>query len=165
MLHAPSLALGLFGTWLLWSGHIEQFFVGAGLFSVILVVFLARRMSILDQESVPLHLGRRIPGYWGWLILQIVKANFQVARLILSREMRISPTLVRVNALQKTDLGRVIYANSIILTPATLTMDIHEGIVTVHGMTRVSAREVEEGEMNRRVACLESAEGRERGGT
>ena len=162
MLRAPSLALGLFGTWLLWSGHMELFFISAGFFSVLLVIFLAKRMSILDQESVPIHLGRRIPGYWGWLMLQIIKANFQVARLILSREMRISPTLVRVNALQKTDLGRVIFANSIILTPATLTMDVHEGIITVHGMTRDSAREVEEGEMNRRVARLETTEDRER---
>ncbi len=162
MFYAPSLALGLFGTWLLWSGHTEPFFICAGLFSVILVIFLARRMSILDQESVPLHLGTGIPGYWGWLMLQIVKANFQVARLILSREMRISPTLVRVKALQKTDLGRVIFANSIILTPATLTMDIHEGIVTVHGMTRAAVREVEEGEMNRRVARLESIEGQKK---
>lgn len=156
MLHALSLALGLFGTWLLWSGHTEMFFIGAGLVSVGLVIYVAIRMSVLDSESVPLHLGVRVLGYWGWLLKEIVKANFEVARIILSKDMKISPTMIKVKAHQTTDLGRVIFANSIILTPATLTMDVHEGMVTVHGLTRESTMEVAEGEMNRRVARLEA---------
>lgn len=156
MVHAISLALGLFGTWLLWSGHMGLFLVGLGLLSAALVVYLAHRMAVVDSEGVPVHLWGRIFGYWGWLLVQIVKANFDVARIVLSRKLDISPTIVKVSSLQQTDLGRVIFANSIILTPATLTMDIHEGVLTVHGLTQRSAAEVEEGEMNRRVARLES---------
>lgn len=156
MLHAVSLALGLFATWLLWSGHTEIFFVGLGFLSAAIVIYVALRMAVVDEEGVPVHLGRHIFGYWGWLLKEIVKANFQVARIVLGRRLAISPTLIHVDALQKTDLGRVIFANSIILTPATLTMDIHEGVLTVHALTRASAREIEEGEMNRRVALLEN---------
>lgn len=155
MLHAISLALGLFATWLLWSGHTELFFVGLGLLSAALVVFVAVRMSIVDEEGVPLHLRHHIFTYWGWLLVEIVKANFQVAHIILARKPGISPTIVRVKALQKTDLGRVIFANSIILTPATLTLDMADGVLTVHGLTRASARAVESNTMNRRVALLE----------
>ena len=155
MLHAVSLSLGLFATWLLWSGHTEFVLVGLGFLSAAIVIYVALRMAVVDEEGVPVHLGRHIFGYWGWLLAQIFKANFQVARIILDRRLPISPTLIRVEALQKTDLGRVIFANSIILTPATLTMDIHEGVVTVHALTRASAREIQNGEMNRRVAILE----------
>jgi len=157
MLHALSLAIALFATFMLWSGHTEVFFIATALISAAVVIYVAVRMASVDEESVPLHLGVRILGYWGWLMKEVVKANFGVARLILSKDMKISPTIVKVKAQQETDLGRVIFANSIILTPATLTMDVHKGLVTVHGLTRESAREVEEGEMNRRVARLERA--------
>lgn len=163
MLQAISLALGLFLTWLLWSGHTAVLLVTFGVLSVALVLYVARRMGVMDEEGVPIHLRGYIFGYWGWLLWEIVKANITVARIVLRKDMNISPTVVQVKAQQSTDLGRVIFANSVILTPATLTLDVHEGVVTVHGLTEQSAREVVEGDMNRRVAALElrSGAGRE----
>lgn len=155
MLHAVTLALGLFATWLLWSGHTELFFLGLGLVSAAVVIFVALRMAVVDEEGVPLHLSRHIFTYWGWLLWEILKANFVVAKLVLSPKLQISPTLVRIKALPQSDLAKVILANSIILTPATLTIDVDDDVLTVHALTREGARSLEEGEMNRRVAALE----------
>ena len=56
-----------------------------------------------------------------------------------------------VTASQKSDLGRVIYANSITLTPGTVTVDLDDDQVMVHSMTEVSAAGIKGGDMDRRV--------------
>ena len=62
---------------------------------------------------------------------------------------------MRVRALQKTPLGQTIFANSITLTPGTLSLEVEDGSVLVHALTAESAAGVLEGSMNRRVARLE----------
>lgn len=155
MVQAVSLALGLFATWLLWSGHTDFFLVGLGLLSVALVIYVANRMTIMDREGVPVHLTRNIFTYWGWLLVEIVKSNITVARIVLSPGLPISPTVVRIKGEPESDLSRVILANSIILTPGTLTLDLKDGIFTVHALTEDGARDIEAGAMNRRVGALE----------
>ncbi|MEX1147866.1 MAG: Na+/H+ antiporter subunit E [Sphingomonadales bacterium] len=155
MLKSISLALGLFATWLIWSGHTDMFLIGLGLLSVALVVYLAARMSLLDDEGVPVHLTRNIFSYWGWLLIEIVKSNITVARIVLSPHMSISPTITKLKSLQTSDLTKAVFGNSIILTPGTLTTDIKDGMVTIHALTGEGARAVEEGEMNRRAGALD----------
>jgi len=67
----------------------------------------------------------------------------------------ISPSVARLPLSQSTDMGRVIYANSITLTPGTVAMDMDDGSVVVHALTEAGVQELEQGEMNRRVARLE----------
>lgn len=146
----------LFVVWLIWSGHFTPFLIGLGLASVILVVLLVRRMGLIDGESVPIGLGLRPLLYLPWLLLQIVKANFQVARIVLNPRLPIRPQLLRVPTEQNSDLGRVIYANSITLTPGTVSIDLDGGGITVHALDDAGADGVREGEMGRRVCRLES---------
>jgi multicomponent Na+:H+ antiporter subunit E len=159
MARTLALFVALMATWLLWSGLYKPLLLSLGLASCVLVVYLARRMDTIDKESVPVHLGWGVITYWGWLLKEIVVASLQISRLILSPELKISPRMLRVRALPKGEVTRVILANSITLTPGTLTTDIDDdGVITVHALTAETARGVEEGEMNRRVAALEKVE-------
>ena len=156
MIQKTSLAGVLFGLWLLLSGHFEPLLLGFGIASCLLVVAIAHRMDVVDHEGHPIHIGHRALLYWPWLLLEIAKSNVEVARLILHPRMPISPVLVQVPAGQKTDLGQVIYANSITLTPGTVSVELEEGKILVHALTAAGATALEAGEMERRVAALES---------
>ena len=145
----------LAGAWLLWSGHNDALLFAFGAGSVLLVVGLSRRMDRVAEAPRVYTLGLRPLAYLPWLLWEIVKANLAVARLILDPSLPIAPRLVRVRALQKTPLGQTIFANSITLTPGTLSLEVEDGSVLVHALTAESAAGVLEGSMNRRVARLE----------
>lgn len=155
--HAVSLVLMLAALWLALSGHTEPLILGLGAVSVALVAWLAHRMDVVDHEGHPVHLGARAPVYWAWLGWEICKANWDVARRVLRPGKTISPTLVRVPSSQKTDLGRVLFANSITLTPGTVTLHVEPGFVDVHALTREAAADLLDGEMDRRVTEVEDA--------
>lgn len=155
MNRAISLFLVLFGLWLIMSGHTEGWLLALGAASVALTVWLARRLEAIDHEGHPLHLTWRGMPYWGWLMVEIVKANLDVARAILSSPAAIDPSVFKIKASQKDELGWTIHANSITLTPGTVTMGIEaDGTFTVHALTRASREGVESGEMDRRVSRL-----------
>lgn len=159
-IHTLSLAASLALTWWLLSGQPGALVLALGAASVLLVVWLSRRMQLLDQESHPVHLRLALLGFWGWLLLEMLKANLQVVRLVLSRRPALQPRVLRVPHTQATDLGRVILANSITLTPGTVTIDVDEDSVLVHALTPASAAAVAEGSMDRRVPRgMESAAG------
>lgn len=155
MLHALSLGLVLFGTWLLLSGYFEPLLIGLGLFSCALVVLIAWRMDMVDREGHPIHLGWRAIVYWIWLTGEIIKANIDVAKRIIAPRMPIDPVLVRVAASQGSELGQVIYANSITLTPGTVSIVVENNEILVHAIAGEMARDLERGKMDRRVTALE----------
>lgn len=147
----------LYGLWLVLSGHFEPLLLSLGGLSVIAVVAIAHRMDVVDHEGHPLHLGWRAMVYWPWLGREIVKANIDVARIIITPSLPISPTMIRVDATQKTELGHVIFANSITLTPGTVAVDLEDKSIGVHALSAASARELAAGEMDRRVTAMEGA--------
>lgn len=154
---ALGLLVVLAAVWLLLSGiydHSLLYWLGAG--SVLFCVFLAYRMNVVDHEGVPFDLGWRILVYWPWLFVEIVKANIDVIGRLLSVNPKIAPTLIRTVPLQRTDLAKVIYANSITLTPGTFSVDIDdERGILVHALTKEGAEGVLSDDMNRRCALLE----------
>lgn len=153
-----SLVLGtlLFGIWILWSGYYTPLLLSLGGTSCLLVIFLARRMNLIDQEGVPLQLGLRpFIHYAPWLLKEIVLANIDVACRILTPSLPIRPQMIRIKSSQKGDLGRVIFANSITLTPGTVSVDMEGDEIVVHALTEQAAAEDASGEMNRRVTALE----------
>lgn len=164
MLHAVSLGSVLFFLWLLLSGHFEPLLLSLGVASVVSIVLLARRMDLIDREGHPVHLGWRAFVYWPWLMWEIIKANLDVAGAILGRRNAIAPRILQITAGQKSDLGRVIYANSITLTPGTVTIAIERHVFRVHALTTVAAEGVLSGEMNRRVIEVEGPAVKQREG-
>ena len=163
LLHSISLGLVLFGVWLLLSGFFEPLLLGLGVLSCVIVVLIAHRMDVIDREGFPIHLGWRILTYWVWLAVEIVKANLDVARRVLDPRLPIHPLLVRVKASQASQLGQVIYANSITLTPGTVSMLLDGGEILVHAIAREMAEDLEGGEMDRRVTAVSERGVSERG--
>ena len=151
MLHALSLGLVLFILWLLLSGFFEILLLSLGAGSVLAVVWIAYRMDVIDHEGHPVHLTARALLYWPWLTMEIIKTNIDVAAVIVRRKMPIHPSVIKVKATQETELGQVIYANSITLTPGTVTIAVDKDIMTIHALTRGAAEDLESGEMDRRV--------------
>ena len=141
--------------WLLLSGHFEALLLSLGVVSIVLVVFVSHRMDVVDHEGHPIHLGWRAITYFAWLTWEIIKANIDVAKIIINPKMPIHPTIIRIPSTQHTELGHVIYANSITLTPGTITVDIVEGQLDVHALTAEAADELETGRMDRRATRME----------
>ena len=143
-----------FAAWLLWSGMFKPLLIGLGVLSCLLVLVISKRMDFFEKDVFSLHLVWRLLPFWGWLGKELVVANLQVARVVLSRDMPMSPTVIRLQALSPDPVGQAILGNSITLTPGTVTVDDHEGELLVHCLTREGADALIEGEMNRRVAAL-----------
>jgi multicomponent Na+:H+ antiporter subunit E len=145
--------------WLLLSGKFTPLFLVIGAASCVLVLVLVRRFETIDHESVPVHLGPGVLTYWLWLVKEIVVSAVQVTQIILSPTLRISPKIVKVQSLCRTEVGHVLFGNSITLTPGTLTTDIDEqGLLTVHALTAQGAEAVLTGEMNQRVRRMEGTD-------
>lgn len=155
MFHSVSLFFSLYLFWLLLSGYFTPFLLSAGAGCAVAVVWFARRMDVVDHEGHPIQLGMRIVAYWPWLILEIVKSAWSVSRIILHPRLPISPTLVRFRPTQRTDVGLAIHAQSITLTPGTITVEAWPNEFLVHGLTRDGALAVIDSEMDRRVSACE----------
>lgn len=153
--YAISLAITLFAFWCFLSGYFEPFLLAAGAGSAMGVVLLARRMEVIDREGHPVHVGWGVIRYWPWLLKEIAKSAWHVARIIVDPRLPISPCLVRAKASQKSPVGVVTYANSITLTPGTISVDVGPREILVHALTREAAEGLLAGEMDRRVARIE----------
>ncbi|MFQ5536702.1 MAG: Na+/H+ antiporter subunit E [Gemmatimonadota bacterium] len=155
MLRAFGLGAILFSFWISISGHYTPLLLSLGVGSAALVVYLAHRMDVVDSEGLPLHLGGRFWAYLPWLMKEIFIANLHVAKIILTPSLPISPIIVHYRSSQKTDLGRAIYANSITLTPGTITTGVRGSELEVHSLTWIDVDGREEDEMDRRVTWVE----------
>ncbi|XOV85173.1 MAG: Na+/H+ antiporter subunit E [bacterium] len=143
--------------WLLWSGLFKPLLITLGVISCVLTLFMANRMGFFKREVFSLHLTHRLIPFWGWLAVELVKSNIDVARIVLSPKMPISPTVVQLTAQSQNPVLQAILGNSITLTPGTVTLDDHEGELLVHCLTKQGADALLEGDMNRRVSTLLSA--------
>lgn len=150
-----SIGLVLFSFWLVLSGHYTIITVPAGILSVLGVIALSRRMEIADEEGHPIHLVPRAVTYWPWLAVEIAKSTWDVTKIILNPKLPISPTLIRLHASQRTAVGITTYANSITLTPGTITARVSGHEFLVHAVVREGAKDLAEGTMDRRVKKFE----------
>jgi multicomponent Na+:H+ antiporter subunit E len=153
-----SLTLALFLFWLLLSGIYTPFLVLSGLISSFLIALLASKLDALDHEGHPIHLApKALLSYWPWLFKEIFKSAWSVCKIIGSPSLPISPALKKITIDQHSDLGRVIYANSITLTPGTIAVEIEHREILVHALEEISISELEVGEMDRRVIAFEQS--------
>jgi len=158
MVRVLSLLIVLIILWLLLSGHDEVFLVTLGVLSSVFVVVVSWRMHVIDAEGHPVHLTPRAVRYWAWLAWVIGKANLDVARRIVNPKLRISPSVLRVRTSQRTGVGRATYANSINLTPGTVSLQVTDQDIEVHALSAQAAEELQAGEMDRRIAQMEGGQ-------
>jgi multicomponent Na+:H+ antiporter subunit E len=157
LIRVVGLGMMMFAFWMILSGPLTldhsllmRFAIG----SCLLVVYIAKRMDFIDHEGVPLFLGGRFLGYFVWLTKEIFKCNLTVARIILSPSLPINPNMTVFRCSQNSDLGRVIFANSITLTPGTIVTGVENDQMQVHALT-LSDTQDEEDEMDKRVTLVE----------
>ncbi|MBM3526768.1 MAG: hypothetical protein FJX62_01630 [Alphaproteobacteria bacterium] len=150
-----SLAFILYVFWLVLSGYFKPFLLIAGAICAVLCALAAGRLNAADEEGHPNHLILRTPTYYPWLLWEIAKSAWSVTKIILHPKLPISPTMSVVRASQRTAAGIATYANSITLTPGTITADVQGNDLTIHALVADGATDVEGGEMDRRVRAFE----------
>ncbi len=157
MSHALATLSALFLFWLLLSGYFTPFLLAAGFGSALAVVWFARRLDRADRGGQPVRLSwTALLAYLPWLVLEIVRSALTVSRIVLHPRLPISPTLVRFRPGQTSDVGLVVHANSITLTPGTITVEADRDEFLVHALTREAAEGMRSGgDMDRRVKALE----------
>ncbi|MDI1246339.1 MAG: Na+/H+ antiporter subunit E [Rhodoferax sp.] len=155
MIRSFSLFVFLYLFWLLLSGFFTPFLMTAGVGCALAVTWFARRMHVVDAEGHPIQLGTHALFYWGWLFKEVLKSGWDVSKIIVHPKLPISPTLVRFRPSQKTEVGLVLHANSITLTPGTITIEAHAQEFLVHGLTRAAAQATVDSEMDQRVSWCE----------
>jgi multicomponent Na+:H+ antiporter subunit E len=150
-----SFGIILYLFWLALSGYFKAFLLTGGLVCTLFVLYVARRMKLIDTESYPEHLFPAASTYWPWLLWEIIKAGWAVTKAVLRPKLDISPTMTRVIASQSSPEGIATYGNSITLTPGTITTRVDGNILTVHALERGGAIDLEEGGMDARVTRFE----------
>jgi multicomponent Na+:H+ antiporter subunit E len=145
--------MALLVSWVLWSGIYKPLLLWLGLFSCLLSVWLAQRMGFF-RHPMSLRTLLRLPAHWWWLLGEIIRSSVEVARVVLSPSLPISPTVVELTTTEATDAGKVILGNSITLSPGTVTIDVHQDRLLVHCLTQRSALQLQDPEVQRRIARL-----------
>ena len=154
------LFIALFAFWLILSGHYQTKYILIGIASATLVTFLNKDTfsAIFHREGREKNGGwlaflkfLRFLAYMPWLLYQIIKANIEVASLVINPRMPIDPALLQFSTQLKREIAQVILANSITLTPGTVTVSLEDGRYLVHALVSTSAQGLVEAKMQNKV--------------
>jgi multicomponent Na+:H+ antiporter subunit E len=144
----------MFGFWVLLSGKFDLFHLTLGVLSSALVSFMSADLFMYNSQSHGrLATGFRFLLYLPWLFYQIVLSTLHVTFLALHPKMKdlIDPTIVTFKTKLQTDIAKVALANSITLTPGTITIRVEDQVFYVHAISRKAAAGLP-GEMEDRLA-------------
>lgn len=153
-MHYLRLSLFLAAFWLLLSGHYVALILSLGVLSILIVAWFVRRMDKVEGEFTHLRIGVGLFLYLGWLMWQVVLSNIALVRRIWDPALPIKPTWQRLDTKVSTPLEKTLYANSITLTPGTLTTDVKDDHFMIHCLTQEGIDELREGEMEARIRRL-----------
>lgn len=127
-----TVALALF--WIGMSGYFKPMLLILGGISIASVLLLTARMKIFDFETAPYLYIPKTLAYFTWLGGEIFKANIAVLRAVMKPDLEVTPTLVRIPLHNHTEMGAAMFANSITLTPGTVSMQIYDDGILVHAL-------------------------------
>ena len=149
-------AIIMFVFWIFLSGEFSFILLLTGIISSLLVSYISHDL-LIGNGDMKLGFIRtiRFIRFLPWLLWQIVLANIDLALRTLHPKMPINPILINIKNNLKTDLGMVILANSITLTPGTVTIDVNKNEFLVHVISEKAAQSLISGEMQARVKKIE----------
>lgn len=153
-MHIGKWAVLLTVFWLLLSGYIQPLLLSFGAISVALVLVVLKRMDDVDEEPRAVRTGHRIMRYLVWLLKETVKSSIHVTKLVWGSPDKVSPALGKINVANVHPENRVLYANSITLTPGTLSVDLEGDEITVHALQSSSIEELKQGDMERKITGI-----------
>ncbi len=150
------VAIALFALWLLMSGlYYKTLVTGLGAASAIFAVYMVRRMDAVDGDQLEINLNPfKFFTYNIWLFGEIAKANWAVTKLIVSGKP-LNQHLFYTPYTQRTDLAQVIFANSITLTPGTISVETEPGRFLVHAVDFSESDHEALADMDARVTATE----------
>jgi len=145
--------LMLFAFWVLLSGKYDLFHLTLGVLCSLLIAYLTHdllfaNVRVGDARVIVWRFFTYIP----WLLCQIVTSNIYVASVVLGPKKLVDPQIIRFKTKLESDISWVTLANSITLTPGTITMDIREGEFFVHALDKKVAADLHAGDMEDKVA-------------
>lgn len=145
--------------WVLNSGkldpHHDWFLISLGVVSCLATTWLGLRKGSFDRESNPVPILVHFLTYLPWLMWQIVLSNIHVLARVWSPTVKIEPSVFTIPYDLKSPLAITTYANSITLTPGTATIDVRDGEMLIHALTKETADDLKSGAMHRQVQKLE----------
>lgn len=159
MLRTIITVVVLFCLWLLMSGIYQGFIVMLGFIASAIAVFVVRRMDdVADTGRLEIRLKiLNTIGYFFWLLVEIAKSNLLVTKTILGLNPSIKQHFFKVPCTQETEVGKTTFANSITLTPGTISVE-HEGEeIWVHALSYSEEDLDALADMNSRVSNIERA--------
>ena len=125
----------LFVLWVLLSGIFDPLLFFFGAISVVIVIIITHRMNKTDNYPIVIKFNvAQVMSYFFWLILEIVKANLQVVKIIITNRKFNNQKVFKVKSTQFTDVAQVLFANSITLTPGTITIETEKDHLLVHAL-------------------------------
>ena len=149
-------AIILYALWLLMSGVYKPVTMTLGALSCLTAVYVAARMNKTDNATLEYSLHPvRFFGYLAYLMKEIVLSNYAVAKVILRPKLSMSPRYINVPISQRSDIGKAVFANSITLTPGTLTVELREKDFAVSVLDYSDGDEEALADMDRRVTQKE----------
>lgn len=164
MLRWTVQTLALLAVWFAFSGHTEIEFLVAGAVVAVAGTALTHWLFADDQElrfrHVPYPFGWFVRGffrsilYTAWLLWEIALSNLHVAYLVLHPRLPVDPTLVEFKTSLHSETAQVLLAQSITLTPGTVTVDVSDGRFIVHCLSAKSRRGMVDGSIQRKVAGI-----------
>lgn len=137
---------------------MDAFHLGAGVAAVAFASWQHARLPRIQPKQAPRIRPARAFRYSFWLVAEVLLSAIHVARVILNPKRHLDPRVVRFRSRQPSLSSGVLFANSITLTPGTLTIDLEDDCYTVHALTPVTERDVLDGEMAARAARVTSDE-------
>lgn len=158
----------LMAAWLVFSGIYDVFHITLGVFSCGFVMWLSSDLLFNDRSSdlwVRLVQAKRLTGYLAWLLWQVVLSNLHLLKLTLlpGALSEVKPRITVFRTQLKSDLEKFLLANSITLTPGTITLKILGDEFYIHSISEFAAGGLD-GQMERRIAAIfampEPGEGR-----
>jgi multicomponent Na+:H+ antiporter subunit E len=146
----------LYAFWIILSGRFEMKYLAIGVACAVLVTYLtqdlaqpegaSRRPRVEPAYFVLVGMGRFVL-YLCWLLWSVLQSNFQVAYLVLHPKMPIQPGLLRLRTKLRNRTGHIMLANSITLTPGTITVDFDDGDYSVHALVPSAAQSLLDAKM------------------
>lgn len=164
--------LVLFGVWFGFSGHTEGEFLVMGGIAAVAGTVITHWLFAGDQERrfqhPPYPIRWFVRGFFRsllyapWLLWEILLSNLNVAYLVLHPRLPVRPRLVQFETSLRSESAQVLLAQSITLTPGTVTVDVWDGKFMVHCLSEKSRQGMEEGSIQRKVAGIFSEPAPER---
>ena len=150
------LAILYSSIWIAFSGHFDFLLLSFGVLSVSIVLYTLRRMRIVDETPIKFQMKAfKLVTYSFWLIKEILKSNITVTKTILSQKIQVKQNMFNVPLSPKSDAAQVIFANSITLTPGTITVETEKNSLLVHSLDFSDNTEDEIADMGNRVSACE----------